>query len=416
MFKAAFGASSVGAVYLRLASPDAKETVRTAESMGIRGLNITSPYKEKILPFLDDIDEAARRSGAVNTIVARQGKLAGFNTDVDGVREALIQHGVTIRGEKALILGAGGAAKAAALALTSEGARVTLVNRTVERARDIARTLPLSVASLDAIEEEMSDTRILVACMSEGAPVVPPRCLTEGLVVLDAHYREETRLVREAKERKCTVIDGREWLLFQGASAFSHFTGKEPPVPAMRRALYDNGIHVRKNVALIGFMGTGKSTVSRCLAESLKMTHIDIDSEIERKNGSSIADIFANQGEAPFRRMEVDEIGAAARMSGAVISCGGGAVLERTNVERLRENSIVIWLNAGVETILHRVGKGGSRPLLNVPDRRSQIEKMLRQRRDHYAFACDLVVDTDRQETDEIVKRIYDEISTSIER
>ncbi|MBP1749736.1 MAG: aroE [Deltaproteobacteria bacterium] len=109
MFRAAFKASSMKGIYLRFASSDAGDIARMVRNREVHGFNITSPYKEKILPFLDNIDEAACKSGAVNTVILRKGKLTGFNTDIDGVREALLRHGVEIRGKKALILGAGGA-------------------------------------------------------------------------------------------------------------------------------------------------------------------------------------------------------------------------------------------------------------------------------------------------------------------
>jgi shikimate dehydrogenase len=416
MFRAAFEAGSLNAVYLRFAASGANEIARMARSMHIHGFNITSPYKEKILPFLNEMDEAARRSGAVNTVIFDKDKLVGFNTDIEGVRGALLGHGVAVRGKKALVLGAGGAAKAAALALILQGAGVTLINRTPERARDIARTFSCRTAPAKDMSQEMDDTDILVSCISEGGPMVPRHCLRKDLVVLDAHYREETPLVRDARAGKCTVIDGREWLLFQGASAFRHFTGLTPPVRAMRSALYDDNGCARRNVALIGFMGTGKSTVSRHLAKNLKMTHIDIDDEIERKNASSITDIFKDLGQGPFRRMEERQIDLAAGMAGAVISCGGGAVLNAASVDRLRSSSIVIWLSANVETVFQRVGSDRSRPLLNVPDRRPEIEKMLRLRTGYYARACDLIINTDGKEPEEIAERIYDEINTSLER
>lgn len=416
MFQAAFKAGSVDAVYLRFAASKADEIARMARSMHIQGFNITSPYKEKILPFVDDMDGTARRSGAVNTMVLDKGKLVGFNTDVEGAREALLGHDVAMCRKKAIILGAGGAAKAAALALISQGAFVTLVNRTIERAQNIAGTFSCRAAPVEAIPREMDDADILISCISEGVSLVPRHRLRKGLVVLDANYREETPLVRDAKARECTLIDGREWLLFQGACAFRHFTGLEPPVPVMRSALYDDGGHARKNIALIGFMCTGKSTVSRHLVEKLKMTHIDIDSEVERKNVSSITDIFKDLGEGPFRRMEAEEIDAAACMPGRIISCGGGAVLNTASIDRLKKSAIVVWLNAGVETILQRVGNDLSRPLLNVPDRRSEIEKMLQLREGHYARACDLIINTDEKGPEEIAKRIYDEINTSLER
>lgn len=415
MFQAAFRACSIDALYLRFAPSKTEEIVETAKSMDISGFNITSPHKEEVLPFLDDIDEAARKSGAVNTIVLYKGKLKGFNTDIEGVKKALLVHGGAISGKKAVVLGAGGAAKAAVFALVTEGAKVTIINRTVEKAQDIARTLSCEAAPMETIERNMKDANILISCLSEGSHIVPSQSLIKDLIVLDAHYRKETPLVRDAKVKGCTVIDGREWLLYQGAHAFSYFTGQEPPIAAMREALYDDQIVKKRSIALVGFMGAGKSTVGKHLAGMLKMPLVDIDEVIAHKQGSPIENIFEQLGEEAFRRMEVEEIQATAGMSGRIISCGGGAVLNKISMDRLRKNAIVVWLNAGVKTILERTGNNRSRPLLNVQDKKASIEKMLQLRQDYYAYASNLFINTDKKEPGEIAKRIYDESSTSLE-
>lgn len=414
MFHAAFSACSINGRYLRFASSNIEEIVRAARGMELSGLNITSPHKEEVLPFLDDVDEVARKLGAVNTIVFSQGKLRGFNTDIEGVKKAILFHGVTMGEKKALVLGAGGAAKAAVCALVTEGAKVTLINRTFEKAQSIARTFSCRVAPMEAIAEELEDTDILISCLSEGIHFVPSRSLRKDLLVLDAHYKEETPLVRVAKIKGCTIIDGREWLLYQGAYAFSHFTGQEPPVTAMRKALYDNHVSTKKNIALIGFMGTGKSTVGKYLSKRLKMSLVDIDHEIARKKGSSIEDIFEHLGEETFRRMEEEEIKHAAGMSGRIISCGGGAVLNKDSMDNLKKNALVVWLYAGAETILQRTANDTSRPLLKVQDRKTEVETMLRLRKDYYAYASDLFINTEDKEPGEIAKRIYDESNRSL--
>jgi shikimate dehydrogenase len=414
MFLAAFRACAMDALYLRFASSKTEEIVQTARNIGILGFNITSPYKEEILPYPDDVEETARKSGAVNTIVLGKGKFEGFNTDIEGVKKALLVHGVVISGKKALVLGAGGAAKAAVFALVAEGAKVTIINRTFEKAQSIARTLSCEAAPMEIIEQKMEGVDILISCLSENKHIVPSRSLTENLVVLDAHYREETQLVCEAKAKGCMVIDGREWLLYQGAQAFSHFTGQKPPVAVMRRALYDDRPFIKRNIALVGFMGAGKSTVGRHLAGMLKMSHIDIDSVIAQKQGSSIENIFEQRGEEAFRRMEEKEIHSAANMSGRMISCGGGAVLNKTSMDRLRKHTLVVWLNAGVDTILQRTVNDMSRPLLNVQDRKTAVDKMLRIRENYYAYASDFFINTDEKEPVEIAKRIYDESNTSL--
>ena len=156
-------------------------------------------------------------------------------------------------------------------------------------------------------------------------------------------------------------------------------------------------------------MGAGKSTVGRHVAKKLKMPFIDIDSEIEKNNKSSIEEIFEHNGEEAFRKMEASEIERVAGLPGRVISCGGGAVLNKDSMNYLRKYCIVIWLWAGIETILKRTGDNKARPLLNVKDKRSEIETLLTFRKPYYADASDLFISTDYKKPEEIAERIYNE-------
>jgi shikimate kinase len=265
------------------------------------------------------------------------------------------------------------------------------------------------VSPIEDLGKEMDEADILVSCLPTGKHVVPVHTFRQGLVILDANYGETTVLAREGAHNGCTIIDGREWLLFQGAKAFTHFTGRQPPLEAMRKALYEKRAFEKRNVALIGFMGAGKSTVGRHLAEKLKMPLIDIDSEIEKINNSSIEEIFERNGEEVFRKMEASEIEHVAGLPDRVISCGGGAVINKRSMNYLREHCIVIWLWANINTILKRTGVNGARPLLKVKDKRSEIETLLTFRKPYYADASDLFISTDYKKPGEIAERIYNE-------
>jgi shikimate dehydrogenase len=409
MFNAAFENNAIDAVYTRIAASDPREIVECAKEMNLAGLNVTSPFKEEIIPFLDDVDDTAKRIGAVNTVVAKGSTLRGYNTDPTGCVKALISAGVDLSGRRAGVIGAGGAAKAALFGLLSEGAEVTVFNRTLEKAESLADRFGCKAARLEAMERELEGTDILVSCLPLTERIVGPRHLKKGLVVLDAIYSEETALAKDAKERGCRVIDGREWLLYQGVESFRHFLGMEPPLSVMRKALYEGESAPRKNIALVGFMGTGKSTVAGCLSECTGMTMKDIDHEIEEKAGMSIKEIFMTEGEEVFRRLESAEIGKVANLSDVVISCGGGAVLDKKNVDILREKCIVIWLWAGVETILKRVGNNGSRPLLNGRDKSSAVRNLLVERLPFYARCSDLVIRSEGAGPDEIARKVYEE-------
>jgi shikimate dehydrogenase len=408
MFQAAFRALGLDDChYLRFAPWQAREIAAAMRDIPIRGLNVTSPFKEEIIPFLDDIDEAARRIGAVNTIIVENDRLKGFNTDAEGIKRAFLENGITLAGKRAVVLGSGGAAKAAVVGLKAADADVLIVNRTFEKAKSIAETFVCRSAPMESLGEEIGKANILVSCLPRGIDIVPGGSLDKGLIILDANYGERSVLLKDGTLHGCTIIDGREWLLYQGISAFTYFTGMQvSSIGIMRKALYEKDIPGRKNIALIGFMGTGKSTVGRYIAEKLKLSLIDIDNEIEKRKNVTIEEIFANEGEEVFRKIEAEEIERACSLPGRVISCGGGAVINKHSVDQLRQHCVVAWLMADIDTILDRIGESGARPLLKVRGRRSTIETLLALRKPCYAGASDILIDTDHRDPQEIAERI----------
>lgn len=410
MFNGAFRALAVDGHYVRLTAGSALEVVATARAMGLDGLNITSPFKADIMEHLDGVEADAQRVGSVNTVVRKDGRLIGSNTDVAGVLGALRSAAFEPGARKAVVLGAGGAARAAAFALLSAGARVVLANRTFEKAREAARDLGCEAVPLDGLSCALERAGLLVSAVSSPGPLVDPSLLRPGLTVLDALYGQPTALARDAAAAGCSVIDGREWLLSQAAPAFTLFTGLDAPLAHMRRALWKKRGDSRRNIALIGFMGTGKTAVGELLARRGGLAFIDVDRRIEERTGASVAEIFDRSGEGAFRRMEQEEIDGLRLVTLHVASCGGGAVLSRANVRVLRNTCLSIWLWADRETILERTGRADTRPLLGGPDAGARVDALLRERLPLYAATSDLVINTEGKDADEIAQRIWDEV------
>jgi shikimate dehydrogenase len=212
-----------------------------ASALGVRGLNVTIPFKEDVLPMVDP-DPRAERIGAVNTIDF-SGEPTGHNTDAAGVTRAFEHHGVSLEGT-AVVGGAGGAGRAAVFALADEGMTVRIANRTVPRAESLAGEVPnASAHGLDDLASLLSDADLLVNATSVGmeAPAetpVPEAALHGDLAVLDAVYDPlETRLLREAESVGATTVDGAWMLLFQGVEVFELWTDRDAPVDAMNEAL-----------------------------------------------------------------------------------------------------------------------------------------------------------------------------------
>ena len=244
MHEAAYDALGMDARYVTFEpAPDAAAAaVRSAATLGVAGLNVTIPFKRDVLDAVDP-DGLAERVGAVNTVDFSTDPPRGYNTDADGVRRALAHHDVPLEGRDAVVVGAGGAGRAVAFALSDAGATVHVANRTVERAVELADAVPGATGGgLDTLEGRVPEADVLVNATSVGMESeetpVPAALLHADLAVLDAVYAPvETRLLREAAAAGATTIDGAWMLLYQGVVAFERWTGRDAPVAAMSEAL-----------------------------------------------------------------------------------------------------------------------------------------------------------------------------------
>ncbi|ADJ25549.1 shikimate 5-dehydrogenase [Dehalogenimonas lykanthroporepellens BL-DC-9] len=214
-------------------------------ALGIRGVNLTIPHKTAALGLLDEVDEAARRVGAVNTVVNDAGRLTGYNTDIAGFLAALKKHGFAPAGQKAVVLGAGGAARAVVFALRDAGAEVVIANRSIEKADTLAADTGATAVSTTETElqKALDGAGLLVNATpvglfpDTGVTPVPGSLLHPGLTVFDTIYRpRRTRLLTEAEAAGCRVIDGLDMLVEQGATAFELWTGQSPDRAVMLRS------------------------------------------------------------------------------------------------------------------------------------------------------------------------------------
>lgn len=237
-----------------IAPAQVRTVLRALPALGFWGINVTIPYKERVLPLLDEIDAEAGAIGAVNTVVVRNGRLHGYNTDAAGFRTALEIEGRTdLPGARVLIVGAGGAARAVAFACLSRGCRSLLIaNRSGARARSLCRALGLNfpaadIAALatggaDWVKRAGACDVIVNTTPLGGKPddplPVPPTMLRRSQTVMDIVYRpRRTSLLVAAAAAGARTVDGLQMLLHQGECAFTLWTGRKAPSAIMRRAL-----------------------------------------------------------------------------------------------------------------------------------------------------------------------------------
>ncbi len=362
-------------------------------------INVTIPYKQDVIPYLDEISDTAKRIGAVNTIVNRNGRLYGDNTDFAGML-ALAKHiGVDMKGKKVLILGTGGASKTGHALAEYMGAQSVFY---------VSRSGKDGSISYEQAVTEHSDAQIIINATpvgmfpkQDGRPIdISAFPKLEG--VIDAIYNPlRTNLILDAQERGIPAEGGLYMLSAQAVHASAVF--RDIPLD---ESLVDKAFKSVKNdkqsIVLIGMPSSGKTTVGRILAEKCGKQLADTDEYIVRKIGMPISDFFAKHGEAEFRKIEKETVAELSATGGRIIATGGGAVLDAENVRALKQNGVLVFLDRRPENLIAT----DDRPLAS---RRSALEKLYAERYDIYCAAAELHIDantTPEAEADAILKEL----------
>jgi shikimate dehydrogenase len=362
-------------------------------------INVTIPYKQDVIPYLDEISDTAKRIGAVNTIVNRNGRLYGDNTDFAGML-ALAKHiGVDMKGRKVLILGTGGASKTGHALAEYMGAQSVFY---------VSRSGKDGSISYEQAVTEHSDAQIIINATpvgmfpkQDGRPIdISAFPKLEG--VIDAIYNPlRTNLILDAQERGIPAEGGLYMLSAQAVHASAVF--RDIPLD---ESLVDKAFKSVKNdkqsIVLIGMPSSGKTTVGRILAEKCGKQLADTDEYIVRKIGMPISDFFAKHGEAEFRKIEKETVAELSATGGRIIATGGGAVLDAENVRALKQNGVLVFLDRRPENLIAT----DDRPLAS---RRSALEKLYAERYDIYCAAAELHIDantTPEAEADAILKEL----------
>lgn len=343
---------------------------------GLDAFNVTIPYKQDVIPFLDEISPEARAIGAVNTVVrGRDGKLRGYNTDYFGFSHMIDLSGVDVSGKKAVVLGAGGTSLTACAVLRDRGVSELVVigraDNTPENlvkhsdAEIVVNTTPVGMYPKNGVSP--SDLSIFKNC----------------LCVLDVIFNPaRTALLLQAEERKITYVNGLPMLVAQAAKAFEFFTGDKAEEGCIERITSIIAQRTR-NIVLIGMPGCGKSTVGRILAKELGREIFDADTEFEKMHGISPADCINERGEDEFRRLESETLAQLGRLSGIVLATGGGAVTRECNYAPLHQNGSIFF----IERNLKKLSRGG-RPL----SMKTTPEEMYAKRANAYRRFADATI------------------------
>jgi len=241
MHNAAFREKGMNAVYLAFEPSHLGDCINGVRSLGIKGLSVTIPFKSDIIPLLDEADDLALRIGAVNTVVNIDKRLKGYNTDALGALRAL-EEKTDVSGRRAVIIGAGGAARAIGYMLKQRGLEIIIANRSVDRGTDLSRSLGCEFIQLDKLVEVSADILINTTPVGMypnlGISPSPEKAFKEGIVVMDIIYNPpKTRFLAMAEARGCRIVNGLSMFIYQGAEQFRLWTGIEAPLDVMTEAV-----------------------------------------------------------------------------------------------------------------------------------------------------------------------------------
>lgn len=342
-------------------------------------MNVTLPYKKDVIPYLDEIDDIARRLGSVNTVVRKpDGKIAGHNTDYYGFRSMVLRSGILMAGKKVLVLGTGGASATAQAVLAELGANVVVISRSGENNYD----------NLD----RHADAAVIVNTTPVGmypntgaAPLDVSRFpKLEG--VLDVVYNpSRTQILLDAEKLGLKTENGLWMLVAQAKQASEFFTGDkldDSIIAPIHRQLKNQ----MENIVLVGMPGSGKSSIGKALAEKTGKTFADADEKITELAGMPIPEIFAQFGEEKFREYETEALSQLCKRSGLVIATGGGCVTRERNYPLLHQNGTIVWLRRALDAL-----PTDGRPL----SQSQKLSDMYQVRKPMYERFADVAVDND---------------------
>ena len=364
------------------------------------GINVTIPYKQMVMPYLDEIAPEAQAIGAVNTIVRRGDKLCGYNTDFAGM-QALSQHtGVALSGKKVLVLGSGGTAHTARAVCAAAGARAVLT---------VSRTPQGDEISYETARTDARDADVVINTTPVGMYPRAGACPLDIAAfphlsgVLDAIYNPlRTELVQAAAARGIPASGGLYMLVMQAVYAAALFRDAAPctgrGTEIFRRLTAD-----KQNLVLIGMPASGKTTVGQALAAAMGRPFLDTDAEFARLFGCPAGEYLRRAGVESFRERESEIVAAAGARTGCVIATGGGAILREKNLRALRSNGVLLFLDRSPDRLIPTA----DRPLSAD---RAAMAMLYRERYPLYCAAADVRIpaDGDVPPVTEAVRRAWD--------
>lgn len=360
-----------------------------------KGINVTIPYKESVVKYLDYMDDSVKAIGACNTIVNVEGKLYGYNTDSYGLFKLIKKYHVHPKNMTVLILGSGGTSKTAYSVFTSlEVKQIYVASRTPDENTISYQEAYKLAKNIDII---VNTTPVGMYPNIDLAPIDISK-FKNVQYVFDVVYNPiNTELVLEARERNIFAVNGLYMLVAQAVRSYELFFGKtynKDTTNTIER-IYNEVLFEKQSIVLIGMPGSGKSTIGKLYAKKIGFPFIDTDKLIQSKYELSPQEIIATRGEKVFRKCEADVIAEISKNTSLIISTGGGAILNNQNIINLKKNGLIYFINRDLDNL----APSFDRPLSNT---RFKLKRLYKKRINLYIKNANVIIDNNKTIADAI--------------
>ena len=359
-------------------------------------INVTIPYKERVIPYLDYIDDIALSIGAVNTVVNKDGKLYGYNTDYYGLKSLIEKRNIDVENKKVLILGTGGTSKTATAVVKTLGAK-EIIYASING--------EIGTFTYEEVIEKHTDAEVIINTTPCGmypnndGLLIDIKLFKNLVGVVDVVYNPLlTTILQNAKTNNLKYASGLYMLVSQAVYASAIFQDKEVSHDLIDE-VFEEIYFQKQNIVLIGMPTCGKTIIGKKLAEELNKTFVDIDTLIEEEIQMPISEFLNKDNEKDFRDIEEKVVERIAKMNNLIISTGGGVIKRQVNIERLKKNGVVVFIDRDVNLLM----PASDRPLSsNLND----LKKLYNERYEIYKIVADIVVKNNTKINDVITKII----------
>ncbi len=396
--------------YNRISTPAISDALAFAKEMELDGLNVTAPFKTDVLEFIDKIDYQASNLNSSNTIKFTNNSTTGYNTDYFGILMTIWDNNIILNKQKVLILGAGAAGRTAAFAVRNLNSLVYIWDRNIEKSQRISKEVGVKFIDTNNLINDISSFQYIVSTIPYNSEILEQLKFTDEMVIFDTIYHDSYFKENQSKFGY-QLVSGERWLINQAILSHEIFLGRKPKNIPLVQELQKQKKIKHNTFVLIGFSGSGKTSIGFEVAKNLNADFIDIDKMVEQETNLTINQIFEQKGEPYFRQKENDVLVSVLNLlksskKTTIISAGGGILTNPDNIQFISKMGFIIWIYSPLTTSLNRIQKANNRPLLT--DMGSSIELFNSRKDDYFKYSDAVFLNT--SSLDEAVNRLTKEL------